>query len=286
MLYARVRALQAVVAHRCKYNLRCAAAPRDRDVVDYFLFDLQEGYCDSFAAALTMLCRYDGIPARMASGFITGDSEGGAFVVRDKDRHMWTEVYFPGVGWVPFDATEGSQDITPVGDDASSRVNVLVTWFRSQGWGPRAAGLALIVLFAYLIKTELLPRIPRLSRRRDPQHARMEAVVAAYAAACTALSRRGLRRRVTDTPDEFMARVASRHGAASPDVALAFQRLTDNHARCCYGPAAPGDRDIREAALALAALRAALREVRGTLGDTPERPRRRIRTLRPSETGQ
>ena len=54
-----------------------------------------------------MLARSVGIPARLATGFVPGEKDGlsGRFVVRERDAHVWTEVYFPGVGWQGFDPT-------------------------------------------------------------------------------------------------------------------------------------------------------------------------------------
>jgi Transglutaminase-like superfamily len=43
----------------------------------------------------------------VAAGFLPGwnDASGHRFVVRAVDAHSWVEVYFAGVGWVPFDPT-------------------------------------------------------------------------------------------------------------------------------------------------------------------------------------
>jgi protein-glutamine gamma-glutamyltransferase len=73
-----------------------------------FLFDTKTGYCQHFAGAMAILLRYNGIPARVAVGFTTGQLVGrDTFVVSRTDAHAWVEVYFPGVGWVPFDPTPG-----------------------------------------------------------------------------------------------------------------------------------------------------------------------------------
>jgi transglutaminase-like putative cysteine protease len=53
------------------------------------------------------MLRMIGIPARVAAGFRTGayHSATGAYSVSARDAHSWVEVYFTGIGWVPFDPT-------------------------------------------------------------------------------------------------------------------------------------------------------------------------------------
>ena len=93
------------------YNLDVSAPPLDRDVVDYFLFDLQEGYCDYFASSMVVLARAAGIPARLIVGYATGApsrTEGTTrYLVSEAEAHSWVEVYFPGIGWIEFEPTSG-----------------------------------------------------------------------------------------------------------------------------------------------------------------------------------
>jgi hypothetical protein len=92
-----------------QYDLRIDSIPPGRDVVDYFLFDLQTGYCQHFAAAMTVLCRELGIPARVVTGFGSGsyDEDERAFVILQLNFHAWVELYFDDFGWVAFDPTPG-----------------------------------------------------------------------------------------------------------------------------------------------------------------------------------
>jgi transglutaminase-like putative cysteine protease len=72
-----------------------------------FLFIDRIGYCQQFSGAMALMLRMNGIPARVAVGFLPGryNIRTGRFEVRAVDAHSWVEVYFAGIGWVPFDPT-------------------------------------------------------------------------------------------------------------------------------------------------------------------------------------
>jgi transglutaminase-like putative cysteine protease len=90
---------------RYPYTLDVKAPPPERDAVEYFLFDLKQGYCDYFASAMVVLLRAQGIPARLATGYVAGkfDNNTQRFIVTEEEAHSWPEVFFPGYGWVAFE---------------------------------------------------------------------------------------------------------------------------------------------------------------------------------------
>lgn len=91
---------------RFPYTLDLDRPPADRDLVDYFLFDLQRGYCDYYASAMVVLARASGLPARLVQGYAAGRSlDGRQYLVTEADAHAWVEVFFPGYGWVEFEPT-------------------------------------------------------------------------------------------------------------------------------------------------------------------------------------
>lgn len=85
----------------------------DEDYVDQFLFETMRGYCDNFSTSMVVLLRSLDIPARWAKGFTQGerveslDDERDVYKITNGNAHSWVEVYFPGVGWVPFEPTSG-----------------------------------------------------------------------------------------------------------------------------------------------------------------------------------
>jgi transglutaminase-like putative cysteine protease len=99
------------------YTLDLPAPPANGDVVDYFLFEQQAGYCDYYASSMVVMARAAGIPARLASGYAEGtyDYENQRWIVTEKDAHSWVEVYFDGIGWVEFEPTAGLPALTRSG---------------------------------------------------------------------------------------------------------------------------------------------------------------------------
>lgn len=68
------------------------------------------GYCQQFAATMTLLARARNIPARVVVGFLPGDSLAeDKRLVRASDAHTWPELYFDSVGWVRFEPTPGAR---------------------------------------------------------------------------------------------------------------------------------------------------------------------------------
>ena len=104
-----VMALTTYLQRSYRYSLQLPPVPAGRDPVDWFLFDVKTGYCEQFATAETLMLRSLGIPARLATGYSTGEYDPvlDQAVVREKDAHAWVEVWFANHGWVPVDPTPG-----------------------------------------------------------------------------------------------------------------------------------------------------------------------------------
>ena len=77
---------------------------------------VKSGYCVHFSSAMAVMARAEGIPSRIAVGYapgrLTGESVAlvgqGSFPeyeVDARDAHAWPELYFEGLGWVPFEPT-------------------------------------------------------------------------------------------------------------------------------------------------------------------------------------
>jgi transglutaminase-like putative cysteine protease len=104
--YDRAVAIQDYLHDNFKYTLDPPSIEPE-DPLGSFLFKSKSGYCEYFAAAMTVMLRTLDIPARLVNGFQTGSYNriGKDFVVRARDAHSWVEVYFPKYGWITFDPT-------------------------------------------------------------------------------------------------------------------------------------------------------------------------------------
>ena len=106
--YEKVKVLERFL-RAFDYDEGIPAPDANEDPLEYFLFDIQRGYCDYYASAMAAMLRSHGIPARTASGYAEGtlDPETGTYTVTERDAHTWVEVYFPQYGWIEFEPTAG-----------------------------------------------------------------------------------------------------------------------------------------------------------------------------------
>jgi transglutaminase-like putative cysteine protease len=86
------------------YSLQTAPGNGDDALVE-FLTVGKTGYCEQFSAAMAVMLRSVGVPARVAVGFTGGSETGDHRTVSTSDAHAWVEAWFPGYGWMIFDPT-------------------------------------------------------------------------------------------------------------------------------------------------------------------------------------
>ncbi len=118
--FDRAMAIQRHLQANYAYTLDAAVQSNKHDFVSTFLIESQEGYCTYFASAMTVMARMAGLPARYVEGYVAYPDETGLAVVTGLEGHAWTEIYFRGFGWVTFDATPVSADMTQLPPEYTS----------------------------------------------------------------------------------------------------------------------------------------------------------------------
>jgi hypothetical protein len=103
-----------VVGHLYSNHLYSRSPSNGRGEGDEVVRWMREGgggHCEYFSAAMILLAREAGYPARMAVGFAGGswNSVEEYFVVRNSNAHAWVELYdAESKSWLRFDPTPGS----------------------------------------------------------------------------------------------------------------------------------------------------------------------------------
>jgi transglutaminase-like putative cysteine protease len=104
------------------------------DPLDEFLFVRRSGNCEYFAAALAVMARTLGIPARVVNGFQRGEWNpyGRYYMIRLRDAHSWVEVFVDGAGWVTLDPSPRTGvEVAPVAASTTLWLDSLrMSWYR------------------------------------------------------------------------------------------------------------------------------------------------------------
>ncbi|MFL6161213.1 MAG: transglutaminaseTgpA domain-containing protein [Jatrophihabitantaceae bacterium] len=86
------------------YSLDAQAKDGENALVAFL--NNKAGFCQQYAAAAAVLMREAKLPTRVVLGYTHGEPDiNGLITVTTRDAHAWVEVFFAGIGWIPFDPT-------------------------------------------------------------------------------------------------------------------------------------------------------------------------------------
>lgn len=242
------------------YTLDLPTPPTNRDMADYFLFDLKKGFCDYYATTMVVLSRAAGIPARLAIGYASGtyDAERARYIVTAADAHSWPEIYFPGYGWIGFEPTAGLPALDHPTEAASLEVPELdnrlpdveraqpLTWLQLLRGFASAIGLLALALILWL-SLELW-WLGRLSPNA--------AITSVYARFHRQSQRLDIEIHNGDTPSEFTASLTRQLNILGKKQFWSHflipaeseaHRLTDYYSRTIYSQHPPDNADQQNA---------------------------------------
>lgn len=103
---AVVMAVTSYLTSHSSYSRTVQKTPDGEDVGLYFLTVSHTGNCIHYSTSAAAILQSLGIPTRFVGGYRTTITQASvAKEVTDLEAHAWIEVYFDGVGWLPFEAT-------------------------------------------------------------------------------------------------------------------------------------------------------------------------------------
>lgn len=125
-------------------NMHYVTPPKKYDAL--YSFNTGRGNCQNYSHLSAALMRAAGIPVRIVNGVtlkkaftVNIGSENYRFKM-GQGRHSWIEVYFPDLGWIPFDPQQTELFVSnrfiriEVGIDNEETVNDgLVRWYQKKG---------------------------------------------------------------------------------------------------------------------------------------------------------
>ena len=109
--YIIAESIEFYFKHNYTYSLTVDNNAGENTALGNFLFETKASHCAYYATAMTLMLREMDIPARFVTGYVAGNGSGtpisGRYThtILERDLHAWVEVYFKGVGWLPFDPT-------------------------------------------------------------------------------------------------------------------------------------------------------------------------------------
>jgi len=251
-----------------------------QEVTEAFCLGTREGYCRYFASSMAVLCRINGIAARVVTGYAPGSYslKDNAYTVRASNAHAWVEVYFDEYGWITFDPSPSSSDLLTRGalaEQATAVVDFLQELFVIDPAGTQRAilealaslwtilteriALVAVVLAALVLAVGAAWVLRRRMRWRGGRKLSPEnGVVAAYLDISEEFARLGVRREPSSTARAFLKKAAQ----ALERVAEPLTQFLPVYERAAFSPQGPPADDLQVAQDVLGVVRECARAER------------------------
>lgn len=197
----------------------------------------RSGYCVHFATSFTLMARSLNIPTRIVLGLLPGEPTGkrvdgnAEYVATTSQLHTWPEIYFAGIGWIPFEPTASlgsppsyrSGETTTASATPAPSSTPTSTTPRTAGANneptdsaasanpaKRAATWAVPLAVAAIILLALaVPFVARtMQRRKRNAAARLGDIPAAWREFCAVLVDAGYRIDPAESPGALATRIA------------------------------------------------------------------------------
>lgn len=241
-----------------------------QDSVDEFLFSTKRGFCEHYASAFVFLMRSAGIPSRVVTGYLGGETNpiDGHLAIRQADAHAWAEIWTPADGWKRVDPTatiapnrvvQGLQASLPADETLPATLQPQLDWLRAlryrwdaidYAWSRwmlgydaerqrqllRSFGLSgdwkiQIAVLVGLMGGMFLGLMIWVTRRRPPR----DRAQALWLLACESFSKQGVPRARDEGPSDYAKRVANQ----SPALADPAKKISGYYIHLRYATA-PG----------------------------------------------
>jgi hypothetical protein len=107
-----------------EFSYSLEGLPNAMNALEQFIFVGKKGNCEYFAAAMGVMLRMAGVPARLVAGYRGGvyNEAGGYYMVQEQNAHVWVEAWSAETGaWTRYDPT-------PIGEGAGAGLSVYDTF--------------------------------------------------------------------------------------------------------------------------------------------------------------
>ncbi len=131
---------------RHSYAMASRIPAGSKDDIVKWLESNEPGFCEYFAASLTVLCRAAGHPARVVAGFHGGTLNAfeNYYMVRNSNAHAWAEVFDGRGAWFRVDATPGASVSRTTKTSGAENTAQALPFEQDRSWTARMDSLRVL----------------------------------------------------------------------------------------------------------------------------------------------